>query len=143
MDAPEIKTEGNHQEEKSDITGTKDIGAWLDKGSFDGVFTSQQISSAIEKLVEPGEKVEQLLMRSEYRDVTHANAFDRLLRKAEHFQDKELESLLHNHAASNVAIGGKRIDILKQTIIGQMSHQQTGFKKGFKDLFGVKTDNDK
>lgn len=101
--------------------------AWLDVGTFDNAFTSPHIASAIEKFVERGEKVEDLLLRGHFRDVDHMNAVIRLYRKAVHFKDKELQALLLNHAAGYPAIGGMRIDILLRAVIGQYNMEQ---KKG-------------
>ncbi len=98
-------------------------------GLFDGAFTSAGTPSAIREFVDRGEKMEDLLLRAYFRDANHMNAMIRLYRKAVHFNDKELQQLLLNHAAGYPAIQGQRIDILLRAVIGQYHLDQK--KQGF------------
>src|SRR4030042_541954 len=107
-----------------DPEARKNLDSWLGRGSFDGIFTSQQLASAIEKFVDPGEKIEELLLRGNFRTVTHLNSLLRLNRKAEHFNDKELETLLHNHMAGYPPLGAERINVLLQAVIGQLKQNK-------------------
>lgn len=92
--------------------------------SVRGAFTTQSMSSAIEKIVERGDKIEDLIMRGKFWDFDHMNAWVRLLRKALHFGDKELETLLMNHLAGCTSVQGERIDILLRAVIGQYQTQK-------------------
>lgn len=97
----------------------KELNDWLGIGTFDNVFQSQQFATALEKFIERGDSVEDLLLRAHFRDVNHLNALIRLYRKAVHYEDDELQKTLLNHAAGYPAIGGLRIDILLQAVCGQ------------------------
>jgi len=96
----------------------------LNSGDFDGAFQGNGIPSAIDKFVERGDKVEDLLLRSHFRSVAHMNATIRLYRKAVHFKDTELQEFILNHVAGYPAIGGARIDILLKAVVGQLEAQQ-------------------
>lgn len=111
---------GNGHDDKD----TKKLDAFIDSDSFGGIFTSHQLASAIDKFVERGETIEDLIIRGDFRNVTYKNSVMRLRRKAEHFHDKELSTLILNVIAGDVAIGGKRIDILKQAVIGQIEGER-------------------
>lgn len=117
---------------------TKKLDAWLDTGVFDGAFSSPHMASALEKFVDRGEKVEDLLLRGHFRTANHMNAVVRLYRKAVHFQDTELQSLLLNHAAGYPAIGGLRIDILLKAVIGQYNQdRKRNLGQGLRDALGL------
>ena len=127
-----------------DGNSTDKLQAFLDGGSFDGVFTTHQVASAIEKFVERGEKVEDLLLRGHFRDADHMNAVVRLYRKAQHFHDTELQALLLNHAAGYAAIGGQRIEILLKAVVGQLSeHKQRSGGGRLKNALGLNQSNGK
>jgi hypothetical protein len=122
----------------------KKLESWLNRGSFDGIFTTQQVASAIEKFVDPGEKIEELLLRGDFRAVTHLNSLLRLNRKAEHFNDKELETLLHNHMAGYPALGGQRIKVLLQAVVGQLKNdKERSLGNRVKGILGGNKDGDK
>ena len=101
----------------------KKLVGWLEHGDFDGAFQGNGIPSAIDKFVERGDKVEDLLLRSHFRSVAHMNATIRLYRKAV-IQDTELQEFILNHVAGYPAIGGARIDILLKAVVGQLEAQQ-------------------
>jgi hypothetical protein len=123
---------------------TKKLESWLNRGTFDGIFTSQQVASAIEKFVDPGDKIEELLLRGDFRAVTHLNSLLRLNRKAEHFHDKELETLLHNHMAGYPALGGQRIKILLSAVVGQLQNdKEHSMGNRVKGLLGGNKDGNK
>ena len=113
--------QGNGHDPEMDDTKLK---SWLNSGDFDGAFQGNGIPSAIDKFVERGDKVEDLLLRSHFRSVAHMNATIRLYRKAVHFKDTELQEFLLNHVAGYPAIGGARIDILLKAVVGQLEAQQ-------------------
>lgn len=120
------------------------VKAVLGTDVFKGAFSTQQMSSAIEKLVERGDKIEDLIMRGDFWSQDHMNSWVRLLRKALHFQDKELEQLLMNHLAGCTAISGKRIDILLRAVVGQYNAEKntsTGSK--LRRFLGMDEKNDK
>ena len=125
------------QDVESKEHGHGKLDAFLDAGSFDGVFTNQPHASAIEKFVERGDKVEDLLLRGHFRDADHMNALVRLLRKATHFHDSELRDLLLNHAAGYPAIGGLRIDILLRAVVGQLAERQRSMGNRLKNALGL------
>ena len=134
----EIETEnnGNGHDDK--------LQKFLDVGSFDGVFTTHQVASAIDKFVERGEKVEDLLLRGYYRDANHINAIVRLYRKAVHFHDTELQALILNHAAGYPGIGGDRINILLKAVVGQLNDQrQRSMGSRLKNALGLNQRNGK
>jgi hypothetical protein len=123
---------------------TKKLESWLNRGTFDGIFTSQQVASAIEKFVDPGDTIKELLLRGDFRAVTHLNSALRLNRKAEHFHDKELETLLHNHMAGYPALGGQRIRILLSAVVGQLNNdKEHNLGNRVKGLLGGNKDGDK
>lgn len=129
-------TPGNNGQ--SDQQVPDKLQGFLDLGSFDSAFTSPHIASAIEKFVERGEKVEDLLLRGHFRDANHMNSLVRLYRKAVHFHDAELQQLLLNHAAGYPAIGGLRIDILLKAVIGQYNiEKQKGFSHSLRSALGL------
>jgi len=97
---------------------------WLNAGDFDGAFQGTSIPSAIEKFVERGDKVEDLLLRGHFRSVAHMNGTIRLYRKAVHFKDTELQETILNHVAGYPAIGGARIEILLKAVVGQLSAEK-------------------
>ena len=113
--------QGNGHDPEMDDTKLK---SWLNSGDFDGAFQGNGIPSAIDKFVERGDKVEDLLLRSHFRSVAHMNATIRLYRKAVHFKDVELQEFILNHVAGYPAIGGTRIDILLKAVVGQLEAQQ-------------------
>ena len=98
--------------------------AILDADPMATAFTQQHISSAIEKFVDRGERVEDLLLRGHFRDVNHMNACIRLYRKARHFEDPELQEMILNHMAAYPAIGGIHIDILLQAVTGLLHEKK-------------------
>ena len=121
----------------------KSLQAILEKDPFTTAFTQQHISSAIEKFVDRGETVEDLLLRSHFRSVNHMNACVRLYRKAKHFNDQELQDMLLNHMAAYPAIGGLRIDILLQAVAGYLHEKKNrDFGSQLKGALGL-GNNDK
>ena len=118
----EVKTVGsnghNTEFDEKKLTG------FLNAGDFEGAFQGNQIPSAIDKFVERGEKVEDLLLRGHFRSVAHMNATIRLYRKAVHFKDLELQETILNHVAGYPAIGGARIEILLKAVVGQLDAQK-------------------
>ncbi len=96
-----------------------EVKAFMDFDSFKGAFTQQQMTSAIEKFVERGEKIEDLIMRGHFWSIDHMNSWVKLLRKSLHFDDKELEQMLMNHLAGCCSVNGSRIDILLRAVVGQ------------------------
>lgn len=121
---------------------TPEIKKFLNTGTFDGAFTTPQMSQAIDKFVERGDKTEDLILRSEFPDYDTMIAWNILFRKAKQYGDSGFEEFLMNYAASVPAIGGKRIAILLDAVIGQ--HQQEQKKSGsnwFKRVMGMGVDN--
>lgn len=135
----EIDVEVKHNGHK-DIP--EDVNKFLSLDTFGGMFTSQQVASAIEKFVERGEKVEDLILRGHFRSVNHMNAVMRLYRKAVHFKDTELQALLLNHMAGYPAIGGQRIDILLRAVVGQYGKEkEKGLSGRIKHTLGMDRDD--
>jgi hypothetical protein len=118
MEDKEVKVAGNGHDPEVDENKLK---GWLNTGDFDDTFKGNAIPSAIDKIVEPGETVPGLLMRSHFRSVAHMNATIRLYRKASHFKCTELQDTILHHIAGYPAIGGARIDILLKAVVGQLS----------------------
>ena len=118
------------------------VKAFIDTDSFKGAFTTQQMGTAIEKIVERGDKIEDLIMRGQFWDVDHMNSWTRLLRKAVHFKDAELEQLLMNHLAGCTSVGGERIDILLRAVIGQyQAERKTSFGGKLRNFLGMDKQN--
>ena len=118
--------------------------AILDSDPLATAFTQQHISSAIEKFVDRGERVEDLLLRGHYRDVNHMNACIRLYRKARHFEDLELQEMILNHMAAYPSIGGMRIDILLQAVTGMLHEKKKHDAfSGIKDAMGIHSDGNR
>lgn len=108
----------------------------------EGLFSGQKISSAIEKFVERGDEPEDLILRSDFPDYDIGTAWLRMRRKAQHFKDKELEDMLMNYTAMLPAIGGKRIGILKDAVIGTHSaYDQQNISNKFKRWLGMGQEN--
>ena len=114
----EVKTAGsnghNPEFDEKKLTG------FLNAGDFEGAFQGNQIPSAIDKFVEKGDSLPDMLLRGHFRSVAHMNATIRLYRKAVHFKDLELQELILNHVAGYPAIGGARIEILLKAVVGQL-----------------------
>jgi hypothetical protein len=121
MNEPVKEAGSNGPNPEMDETKLK---GWLNTGDFDGAFQSAGIPSAIDKFVERGDKVEDLLLRGHFRSVAHMNATVRLFRKSVHFHDNELKEFLLNHIAGYPAIGGARIEILLKAVVGQLSAEK-------------------
>lgn len=136
MAEQDIQVQSNGHKEIPD-----DVGKFLGMDTFGGMFTSQQVASAIEKFVERGEKVEDLILRGHFRSINHMNATMRLYRKAVHFKDTELQALLLNHMAGYPAIDGRRIDILLQAVTGQYpKDRELGIGSRLKRIMGIRDD---
>ena len=90
----------------------------------EGLFTGQKMSSAIDKFVERGDEVEDLILRSDFTDVDQGVAWIRQLRKARHYKDKEYEDMLMNYISMLPAIHARRIKDLKDAVIGAHSVQE-------------------
>lgn len=113
---------------------------FLNTGTFDNAFTTQQMSTAIDKLVEIGDEARGLFLRTVFIDFDHKAATIRLLRKAVHFKDKELEDMIMNDMAATPAIGGHRTEQLVDAVIGQHNlnnQQKKGFWAGLKDKLAM------
>ena len=101
-----------------------EVKAILGLDSFKGAFTNQNMSTALEKLVDPGEKTKDLIMRAHYWDFDYKTAWMCLLWLAKHFHDNELEELLMNTAAGDTSVGGYRIELMVQAVIGQRDQER-------------------
>jgi hypothetical protein len=93
----------------------------LNSGSFDQVFTAQEVISAIKMFVDPGESLEGLLMRADFADDEQAMAATRHAAKCTDFHDKVGEQELHNTVAARVSIKGKRVEILLKGVTGSQT----------------------
>ena len=93
----------------------------LNSGSFDQVFTAQEVISAIKMFVDPGESLEGLLMRADFVDDEQAMAATRHNAKCEDFHDKVGIQELHNTVAARVSIKGKRVEILLKGVTGSQT----------------------
>ena len=122
---PGVVLDGPPAADEIDPELKKKLKSILEQDPMSTAFTQQHISSAIEKFVDRGERVEDLWLRSHFRDVNHMNACIRLYRKARHFEDLELQEMILNHMAAYPSIGGMRIDILLQAVTG-MLHEKNG-----------------
>ena len=144
--AVDIQNKGNGHSPGATIPETKGVGippeqvpekvkAFLGIDSLKGAFTQQQISTALEKLVEVGDKPQEFIMRGRFWDRDYKNAWCTLLADAAHFQDLELIELLMNTAAGDTAIMGDRILLMVDAVIGQNRYDNR--KQGFwSKLFG-------
>jgi F0F1-type ATP synthase alpha subunit len=137
MNDTDVKSNGHSEQAINDK-----LQNFLDIGTFDGAFSTHQMASAIEKFVERGEEVEDLLLRGEFRDVNHMNATIILYSLAKDFNDKVLQEILLNHVAGCPAIEGKRIDILLRAVVGQYGQErkQTIGSK-FRKALGLDNEN--
>jgi hypothetical protein len=103
----------------------------LNSGSFDAVFTAQEVVSAIKMFVDPGDTMDDLFMRADFADDEQALAAARHSAKCKEFGDKFGEQEIHMTAAGRVSIGGKRVDILLRGVTGNQA--QAGHKTQFGD----------
>jgi len=103
---------------------TKKLDAFIDSDNLGGLFLSHALPSAIDKFVERGDTFEDLIIRADFRNTTYKNACMRLYRKMVHFHCPEGKTLIINLIAGDVAEKGKRIDILKQAVIGQLENER-------------------
>jgi hypothetical protein len=122
----------------------KKLQATLDNDIFSNAFSQQHIASAIEKFVDRGNSVEDLLLRSHFRDANHMNSCIRLYRKAKHFEDTELQDMILNHMAAYPSIGGMRIDILLQAVTGFIHEKKKDDNMSkFKNIIGINNNANK
>ncbi len=127
----------------SDQPIPEDIKAFLDFDNIRNTFTTQNVTSAIEKLVDPGKDTKDLIMRAHFWDFDYKTAWTCLLALAKHFDDKELEELLMNVAAGDAAVGGYRIELLVQSVIGRLDPQRKmGFGDKLRNWAGMGKDKD-
>lgn len=99
------------------------LDAFLGEGSYDKHFTAQEVVSAIKMIVDPGEKPEQLHMRADFADDEQATAATEIEARCKLFHDEIHMAELHNTMAARTAIKGKRINILRDAVIGQQRQQ--------------------
>lgn len=99
----------------------KKLAGELNSGSFDAVFTAQEVVSAIKMFVDPGENIDDLLMRAEFADDEQAMAAVRHAAKCADFHDKVGTDELHHAIAARVSIKGRRVDILLKGVTGGQS----------------------
>ncbi len=90
----------------------------LNSGSFEAVFTAQEVVSAIKMFVDPGEQLKDIFMRADFADDEQALAASRHNAKCKDFHDKIGEEEIHNTVAARVSIKGKRVDILLKGVTG-------------------------
>lgn len=115
------------------------LNAILGEGSHDKMFTMQEVVSAIKMIVDPGDKPEELHMRADFFDDEQATAATEIEARNKLFHDIIHQEELHNTMAARTAIKGKRVNILRDTIIGQQNqHQQPqGFGEWAKKKAGL------
>lgn len=126
----EVKTAGSNGHDPE--IDEKKLKGWLGAGDFDGVFQSSGVPSAIEKFVERGEKVEDLLLRADFRNDAHVNKTILLYTLADKRHHNALKEAIINVVAGRPSINGKRIDILLKAVVGQL--QQDERKGGMSKL---------
>jgi len=115
----EVKTVGSNGH-NPEIDEAK-LKSWLNDGDFDGAFQGNQIPSVIEKFVERGEKIEDLLLRAEFRDDKHVNKTVLLMTDSIHFKYAEFQESIINAIAARPSIKGNRMLMVLKAVIGKFS----------------------
>ena len=132
MDVVDVKNNG------FDPTVVEKLQKTLNISDFDGAFASQHLASAIEKFVERGDKLEDLILRGDFPSEEKLLNILLLYADAEDFECDWLKKLLMNLMAGYPAIQGKRIDILKQAVIGQLDSDRK--RRSLKSMMGMGED---
>lgn len=96
---------------------------FLSTGSFDRIFTSQEVVSAIRMLVDAGNNLRDLLMRADFpskKKESHRYILAAMRHRAKclEFHDKNAEDELMDVVAGFTSADGKRIESLVAAITG-------------------------
>lgn len=103
----------------------------------EGMFTSQKMSSAIDKFVERGDNPEDLTMRSDFPSYQHGVAWCYLLNLSKKRKSTTMEKMLTDYLAMLPAINAKRIKDLKDAVIGAHSQESKTFGSKFMQMVGL------
>ncbi len=109
-------------------TQARKVLAALEGGSPDDMFKAQEVASAIKAIIEAG-KADEFHLRADFVDDEQAMAAARYEAMCSEFDDQVGKTELHHSEMSRAAIGGKRMDILRQAVIGSSATAPP--KKGF------------
>lgn len=113
------------------------LNKFLDTGTWDGAFTSQSTASALEKLVDRGDKPEGMLLRGKFADYEQAVSFIFMLADATHFGATEIQELLLNLPSTLPSIGGERAQMVLDAIIGSHSNEEKKGKNWLRKTLGM------
>jgi hypothetical protein len=130
MENPSIPPPGgNGNGNGGKVALPKELQDFLGLGSFDGMFSGQEIVSAIKMLIEPGNNARGMTMRSDIpQKKTPAHiwliALARHMAKNREFSDDNASQEVLDLFASFPSVDGKRINQLVDAVTGQRSPQQ-------------------
>lgn len=96
----------------------------LSEGSFDKMFTMQEMVSAIKEIIHIGDEPRDLYMRADFFDDEQAVDAAGIEADCEEFHNPTAKRQLHNTMAARTAVKGKRIAILERTITGSQQQAQ-------------------
>lgn len=127
---------GDHEEPRA-----KQKPIILTRSQAENAFSTPHQTQAVDYLVLPGDEVHDLAMRSDFPQKysdgnVKVRAAMRHLAKCIHFHDEEGAMELLNVMAGDVAVGGKRIEMLVKAIIGDREFQAAshGYQKRLQDM---------
>jgi hypothetical protein len=120
---------------------SKLVGAINNMDVITGAFTQQEVVTAVQMLVDPGDATDllTLAMRGDFEDMILLKAIARHLSKALKYNNIDALRELKFIVAGMVAIKGKRSDMLVQAVIGEKKQQEgQSFGDKFKRALGIK-----
>lgn len=115
---------------------------FLNEGSFDRLFSYQEVVSAIKMLVDAGANLRDLLMRADFPS-KKKNSHRLILATMRHhakcleFNDKNAEDELMDVVAGFTSADGKRIEELVVAITGSKPQKVEGFAEKLKRAAGL------
>ncbi len=98
----------------------------LNSGSFDGVFTAQELPSVIKMILEMANDAHNVFLRGDFADDEMALAATRHGSKCRDFNDLNGEKELLETISARCAIRGKRIDIAARCAAPQYQSPKAG-----------------
>jgi hypothetical protein len=90
-------------------------------------FTQQEVITAVQMLVDPGNDISNLTMRADFPDSQFLKAAARHLARCRRFKYKAGEEELKFIVAGFPGIKGKRADMLVNAVVGEKKQQRESF----------------
>lgn len=126
---------GNGHREVAELSKTK---AELRKGSFENAFTQTQFPNAMKLLVDQGEKIREVLMRTNFISRAERIAWMHIIAQCEEFGDEKGLQEAFDNVAAMVSERGRGRNDLVDAIIGDR-RESARMKGGFKDWVAKKS----